>query len=60
MRVARSLTLERTEIQEHPDPEPGPGDVVCRVLYEGLTPQDAATELMLRPPMAELEGIIQA
>jgi glycerol-3-phosphate dehydrogenase (NAD(P)+) len=33
-------------------------DVVSRVLYEGLTPQDAATELMLRPPMAELEGII--
>jgi glycerol-3-phosphate dehydrogenase (NAD(P)+) len=33
-------------------------DVVCRVLYEGLRPQDAATELMLRPPMAELEGII--
>ena len=40
MRVARSLTLERTEVQEHPDPEPGPGDVVCRVLACGVCGSD--------------------
>jgi glycerol-3-phosphate dehydrogenase (NAD(P)+) len=34
--------------------------MVCRVLYDGLTPEDAVTDLMLRPPMAELEGIITA
>jgi len=34
--------------------------VVCRVLYEDLSPADAVTDLMLRPPMAELEGIVPA
>jgi glycerol-3-phosphate dehydrogenase (NAD(P)+) len=34
-------------------------EVVCQVLYGGLSPEDAVTTLMLRPPMAELEGIIQ-
>jgi glycerol-3-phosphate dehydrogenase (NAD(P)+) len=32
-------------------------EVICQVLYEGLSPADAVTNLMLRPPMAELEGI---
>jgi L-iditol 2-dehydrogenase len=40
MRVARSLTLERTELQHDPDPEPGPGEVVCRVLACGVCGSD--------------------
>jgi glycerol-3-phosphate dehydrogenase (NAD(P)+) len=32
-------------------------EVICQVLYEDLSPADAVTNLMLRPPMAELEGI---
>ncbi len=31
--------------------------VICQVLYEDLSPADAVSNLMLRPPMAELEGI---
>lgn len=32
MRVARSVGLQDVRIEELPDPSPGPGDVVCRVL----------------------------
>lgn len=32
MRVARTVALRETQVQEWPDPSPGPGDVVCRVL----------------------------
>jgi L-iditol 2-dehydrogenase len=32
VRVARTLSLAETRIEEHPDPRPGPGEVVCRIL----------------------------
>jgi L-iditol 2-dehydrogenase len=32
VRVALTVTLDDTRIEERPDPECGPGDVVCRVL----------------------------
>jgi L-iditol 2-dehydrogenase len=32
MRVARTLSLEETRVEDAPDPVCGPGDVVCRVL----------------------------
>jgi L-iditol 2-dehydrogenase len=32
MRVARTVSLTETVIEERPDPECGPGEVVCRVL----------------------------
>jgi glycerol-3-phosphate dehydrogenase (NAD(P)+) len=32
-------------------------EVISRVLYDDLSPADAVTNLMLLPPMAELEGI---
>jgi L-iditol 2-dehydrogenase len=32
MRVAVTVSLDETRIEERPDPECGPGDVVCRVL----------------------------
>jgi L-iditol 2-dehydrogenase len=40
MRAARSLALDRTEVEELPDPEPGPGEVVCRVLACGVCGSD--------------------
>jgi L-iditol 2-dehydrogenase len=32
VRVARTLSLAETVLEEHPVPEPGPGEVVCRIL----------------------------
>jgi L-iditol 2-dehydrogenase len=40
MRAARSLALDRTEVCELPDPEPGPGEVVCRILACGVCGSD--------------------
>ena len=40
MRVARSLALDEVRIEEVPDLEPGPGEVVCRVLACGVCGSD--------------------
>lgn len=40
MRAARSLTPVDVRVEELPDPVPGPGDVVCRVLACGVCGSD--------------------
>jgi L-iditol 2-dehydrogenase len=40
VRVARSLSLDEVAIEEAPDPVPGPGEVVCRVLACGVCGSD--------------------
>jgi L-iditol 2-dehydrogenase len=40
MRVARSLTTREVRVEQAADPEPGPGDVVCRVLACGVCGSD--------------------
>jgi L-iditol 2-dehydrogenase len=40
MRVARSLTPREVRVEEAADPEPGSGDVVCRVLACGVCGSD--------------------
>ncbi len=40
MRVARSLSLDRVEIEQVQDPVPGPGEVVCDVLACGVCASD--------------------
>ena len=40
MRVARSLALDRVEIEQLEDPVPGPGEVVCDVLACGVCASD--------------------
>jgi L-iditol 2-dehydrogenase len=40
MRVARSLTPREVRVEQAPDPEPGSGDVVCRVLACGVCGSD--------------------
>lgn len=42
MRVARSIGVRDVRVEEHPEPEPGPGDVVCRVLACGVCGSDVA------------------
>jgi L-iditol 2-dehydrogenase len=40
MRVARSVTLDEVRIEDMPEPEPGAGEVVCRVLACGVCGSD--------------------
>jgi L-iditol 2-dehydrogenase len=40
MRVARSLTAREIVVVDAPDPQPGPGEVVCRVLACGVCGSD--------------------
>ena len=40
MRVARSFGADDVRIEEHDDPEPGPGEVVCDVLACGVCASD--------------------
>jgi L-iditol 2-dehydrogenase len=42
MRVARSVGVREVRVEEAPDPEPGPGEVVCRVLACGVCGSDVA------------------
>jgi L-iditol 2-dehydrogenase len=42
MRVARSVGVREVRIEEDPEPEAGPGDVVCRVLACGVCGSDVA------------------
>jgi L-iditol 2-dehydrogenase len=40
MRVARTVGLYETHVEEVPDPVPGPGEVVCRVVACGICGSD--------------------
>lgn len=40
MRVARSLALDDVQLEESPDPAPGPGEVVCDVVACGVCASD--------------------
>ncbi|MDQ6810273.1 MAG: alcohol dehydrogenase catalytic domain-containing protein [Actinomycetota bacterium] len=40
MRLARSLSADDVCVEEAPDPEPGPGEVVCRVEACGVCGSD--------------------
>ena len=48
MRVARSLTPRDVRVEEAADPEPGPGDVVCRVLACGVCGSDVLESWVAR------------
>jgi len=40
VRIARSIALDVVAVEEAPDPVPGPGEVVCRVLACGVCKSD--------------------
>ena len=48
MKVARSLTPREVRVEETADPEPGPGDVVCRVLACGVCGSDVLESWVAR------------
>jgi L-iditol 2-dehydrogenase len=48
VRVARSLTSREVVIEERPDPSPGPGEVVCRVLACGVCGSDVSETYVSR------------
>jgi L-iditol 2-dehydrogenase len=48
MRVARSITPRRIVIEQAPDPAPGPGEVVCRVLACGVCGSDVMDDWVAR------------
>jgi L-iditol 2-dehydrogenase len=54
MRVARSLTTRNVRVEEAPDPEPGPGDVVGRVLACGVCGSDVLDTWVARKVPAVL------
>jgi L-iditol 2-dehydrogenase len=48
MRVARSVTTRDVRVEHVPDPHPGPGDVVCRVLACGVCGSDVLDSWVAR------------
>jgi L-iditol 2-dehydrogenase len=48
VRLARSLSLEETRLEEAPDPEPGAGEVVCRVEACGVCGSDVTDWYVVR------------
>jgi L-iditol 2-dehydrogenase len=48
VKVARSLTSREVAIEELPDPAPGPGEVVCRVLACGVCGSDVSETYVSR------------
>jgi L-iditol 2-dehydrogenase len=64
MRVARSVTPREVRVEQAPEPEPGPGDVVCRVLACGVCGSDVLDTWVARkvPTVLghELAGEVQA
>jgi L-iditol 2-dehydrogenase len=64
MRVARSLSPREVRVEQAPEPEPGPGDVVCRVLACGVCGSDVLDTWVARKvPVVlghELAGEVQA
>jgi L-iditol 2-dehydrogenase len=48
VRVARSLTLREVVVEQLPDPTPGPGEVVCRVLACGVCGSDVSETYVSR------------
>ncbi|HEY1539908.1 MAG TPA: alcohol dehydrogenase catalytic domain-containing protein [Solirubrobacteraceae bacterium] len=54
MRVARSLTSREVAIEELPDPVPGPGEAVCRVLACGVCGSDVSETYVSR----KLPGVL--
>jgi L-iditol 2-dehydrogenase len=55
VRVARSLSLEQTRVEDAPDPEPGPGEVVCRVEACGVCGSDV-TDWYVEPKLPAVLG----
>lgn len=64
MKVALSVSPREVRIEEAPDPQPGPGDVVCRVLACGVCGSDVLDEWVARKVPAvlghELVGEVEA
>ena len=64
MRAARSLGLREVVLEEIDDPEPGPGDVVCRMLACGVCRSDVTDWYVARKLPAvlghELVGVVEA
>jgi len=48
VRVARSLTSREVAVEERPDPAPGPGELVCRVLACGVCGSDVSETYVSR------------
>ncbi|HTX08570.1 MAG TPA: alcohol dehydrogenase catalytic domain-containing protein [Solirubrobacteraceae bacterium] len=64
MRVARSFAAGDVRLEDDPDPEPGPGEVVCDVLACGVCASDV-TDWYIAPRLPavlghELTGIVRA
>ena len=64
MRVARSFAAGDVRLEDDPDPEPGPGEVVCQVLACGVCASDV-TDWYIAPRLPavlghELTGIVRA
>jgi L-iditol 2-dehydrogenase len=64
MRVARSFAPGDVRLEDDPDPEPGPGEVVCEVLACGVCASDV-TDWYIAPRLPavlghELTGIVRA
>jgi L-iditol 2-dehydrogenase len=64
MRVARSFGAHDVRLEDDPDPEPGPGEVVCEVLACGVCASDV-TDWYIAPRLPavlghELTGIVRA
>jgi L-iditol 2-dehydrogenase len=55
MRVARSFAAGDVRIEEAPDPEPGPGEVVCDVLACGVCASDV-TDWYIAPRLPAVLG----
>lgn len=64
MRAAVSVTPREVELRDLPDPEPGPGEVVCRVLACGVCGSDVSEAWVARKVPAvlghELAGEVEA
>jgi L-iditol 2-dehydrogenase len=64
VKAAVSVTPREVRIDELPDPEPGPGEVVCRVLACGVCGSDVLDEWVARKVPAvlghELAGEVEA
>ena len=54
MRVALSVTPDSVRIEERPDPEPGPGEVVCRLVACGVCGSDVSAAWVARKVPAVL------
>ncbi len=64
MRVARAFAPGDVRLEDDPDPEPGPGEVVCEVLACGVCASDV-TDWYIAPRLPavlghELTGIVRA